>query len=86
MVSKFSRNKDEIKSLKQELQASPTLYKFIVYLLETKFTENLFSDGYGEERAKADGKALLAAELLKIVHGVYNDRESDKDDSRKPRT
>ena len=86
MVSKFSNDKEKRKLLKTEFQASPTLYEFLMWLLETKFTENIFSNGYGEERAKADGKAILSAELLKIVHGVYNDRKSDQDDSRKPRT
>lgn len=82
LLNRFSQDKEKLKQLSIEFQSSPTVYEFLNWLLNKDLSENVFSDGYGEERAKADGKALEALELLSIINGVYNARKSDPDPKR----
>lgn len=53
-----------------QFRGSPDFEEFLLWYLTICFQENVFSEGYGESRAFADGKAKMAEELYEILTGI----------------
>ena len=45
---------------------------FLSEVLLSEYIDNIFTEGYREERAFADGKAHLARKFLEILKGIEN--------------
>lgn len=63
--------------MRSQLREANQLRDFLVNLLNKEFEQNIFTEGYGESRAFADGKAYLATRLLNIIEDISNGPDYD---------
>ena len=71
-MQKLLPKKEDRQTVLAQAKGSPQLIHFLSEVLLSEYIDNIFTDGYGEERAFADGKAHLARKLLDILKGIEN--------------
>ena len=72
-MSRHLPSKGERQTVLSQARGSPQLIEFLTIVLEAEISDNIFTEGYGEERAYRDGKAHSAIEILKLLKGMTNE-------------
>ena len=60
-------------TVKAQAAAAPQLMEFLADVMTDTYFHSTFTEGYGEERAFADGKAKQAEKTFNILKGLLND-------------
>ena len=50
-----------------QARSCPVFLDFLIWHLEEEYAKNTFNEGYGETRAKADGKAEQVVKLYNLI-------------------
>lgn len=54
----------------KELHKAVKFKEFLMWHLEATYRKNVFTEEYGPERAKRDGKAEIAQELFQLLEDI----------------
>ena len=74
LVARFRANKEDREAIQNQARNASDLIAFLEWYLEGIYSDNVYSGGYREERAFADGKAKTAEEVYQALKGLTNDR------------
>jgi hypothetical protein len=66
--------KETLKVALSQASQSSELLDVLGWVCKDQFTKHIFTKGYREERAYADGQAEAYAFILTIIKGMTNDR------------
>ena len=72
-MSRHLPDKGERQTVLSQARGSPQLIEILSTILEAEISDNIFTEGYREERAYHDGKAHTAMEMLKLLKGMTNE-------------
>lgn len=61
------------KQIQSQAQSCPVFLDFLEWHLEDEYARNTFTDGYGEARANADGKAEQASKIYNLIKELKNE-------------
>ncbi len=61
------------KEIQAQAKGSPELLRFLHWYCEQEFRRNIYTEGYGEERAFHDGRAKAVEDLDKLIEEITND-------------
>ncbi len=56
------------------LRSNKEIADFLIEYLDEHIDANVFTEGYGEERAEADGKAKAFYQMKNFIRGVFYDK------------
>ena len=72
LVQRLLPKKEDRETVLAQSKGNPQLVAFLCEILLEDYVDNIFTQGYNEERAFADGKAYEARKILEIVKGLEN--------------
>ncbi len=74
-MSRWSRDQKKVSNLKAQLAGSPAVVEFLTWLLTDIYVNNVFTEGYGAQRAEHDGRAKCAEDILTLLMELTNDTD-----------
>src|SRR3990167_5244386 len=72
LVVRLLGDRTKVALLQTQVRGSPLLVNFLYTLLEKDYRDNIFTDGYGENRAFADGQATEAEKIYMLLKELEN--------------
>lgn len=69
---KFSQDPEQRRRVLQQFKGNEDLREFLLWVLARHYNDNVFTDGYGEERAFHDGVAKEAQAIFELIRSLDN--------------